>query len=108
MIDFKSERPIGLKEAAKLYPIGRGGRPTHETTIQRHIKRGVEVSNGEIVRLEGARCGYRWVTSAEAISRFMARLTAGALGEATSATMAPDRQKSLREAARECEALAPV
>jgi hypothetical protein len=108
MIDIKTERAISLRAATKFYPTGRGGRPTHETTVQRHIKEGVKLPSGEVVRLEGARCGYRWFTSAEAIGRFMARLTAGSLGDAAPIAATPDRQKALREAARECEAMAAV
>jgi hypothetical protein len=39
----------------------------------------VKLANGEIVRLEALRCGGRWITSVEAVARFMQRLTDGAL-----------------------------
>ena len=82
MIDLANERRIGLQETAKLYPSFRNGRPTHISTPLRHITKGVRLSNGEVIRLEGARLGGRWITTVEAVERFMQRLTAGALGTA--------------------------
>ena len=82
MIDLASEQRIGLHEAAKLYPSFRNGRTTHISTLLRHITKGVRLSNCEVVRLEGARLGGRWITSVEAVQRFMERLTADALGKA--------------------------
>src|SRR3954469_20565528 len=85
MIDLKTERTIGLHEAAKLYPSFRQGKATHISTPLRHITRGAKLASGEVVRLEGARLGGRWITSLEALERFMARLTGAALGEPESA-----------------------
>jgi hypothetical protein len=79
MIDLVSERRIGLHEAAKIPPSFREGKPTHVSTVLRWITKGVKLANGEVVRLEGARCGGRWTTSVEAVARFMERLTAGTL-----------------------------
>jgi Protein of unknown function (DUF1580) len=81
MIDLATEQRIGLNETAKLYPSSRKGRPTHISTPLRHITKGVRLANGVVVRLEGARLGGRWITSVEAVQRFMERLTAGALGD---------------------------
>jgi hypothetical protein len=83
MIDLAKEERLSLKEAAKLPPSYREGKPTHVSTIHRWITRGVRLTSGEVVRLEGARLGGRWITSVQAMERFMARLTAGALGDAT-------------------------
>jgi hypothetical protein len=82
MIDITTEQAIGLHEASRLYPSFRNGRPTHISTPLRHITRGVRLSNGQVVRLEGARLGGRWITTIEAVERFMQRLTAGAVGSA--------------------------
>jgi hypothetical protein len=71
MIDLLTERTITLVEAARLVPPGRGGRPTHLSTLLRWIKPGVRG-----VRLEAVRLGGRWVTSREALQRFADRLTA--------------------------------
>jgi hypothetical protein len=88
MIDLANEERLSLQEAAKLPPSFREGRPTHTSTILRWITKGVRLASGEIVRLEGARLGGRWITSVEAVHRFMERLTAGALGD--SATHTPE------------------
>jgi hypothetical protein len=71
MINLLTERVITLVEAARLVPPGRGGRPTHLSTLLRWINPGVRG-----VRLEAARLGGRWVTSHEALQRFAERLTA--------------------------------
>ena len=96
MIDLATEHRIGLHEAAKLYPSFRNGRPTHISTLLRHITKGTRLANGEVVRLEGARLGGRWITSVEAVQRFMERLTAGALGDRISADQAASRSTAKR------------
>ena len=53
-------------------------RPIHVSTIIRWITRGI---GGE--RLQAVRLGGRWVTSLEALDRFVARLTAGTAASAT-------------------------
>lgn len=62
------EQPLTITQAAKLYPEG-----TSPSTIINHIKRGVK-ARGVVVKLEGARMGGRWTTTAEAIERFRDRL----------------------------------
>ena len=96
MIDISTERQLGLQDAAKLYPSFRNGRPTHISTLLRHITRGVRLVNGEVVRLEGARLGGRWITSVEAVQRFMERLTSDALGDASKANTTPIRTTQQR------------
>jgi hypothetical protein len=75
MINLLTERVITLVEAARLVPPGRGGRPTHLSTLLRWIHPGVRG-----VQLEAARLGGRWVTSREALQRFAERLTAARAG----------------------------
>jgi hypothetical protein len=101
MIDLAKEQGIGLSEATKLYPSCRNGRPTHISTPLRHITKGVRLSNGVVVRLEGARLGSRWITSVEAVQRFMERLTAGALESATGENSPPVR--TFRQRRRELD-----
>jgi hypothetical protein len=107
MIDLESERTISLQEAARRYPSGREGKPTHVATVLRHITMGVRGPNGEIVRLDGTRLGRRWITSIEAIQRFSERLTAATIsnqaqapGVATSAS----RKRELERIKRELDA----
>jgi hypothetical protein len=95
MIDLKNEHAIGLHEAAKLYPSFRQGKATHISTILRHISKGTRLPSGAIIKLEGARLGGRWITTLEAVQRFMERLTGAALGESKAAE-APIVQTSAR------------
>jgi hypothetical protein len=81
MIDITAEQPITMREAARLYGSSRDGRPTHVSTIVRHIVRGTRLRSGEIVRLEGARIGGKWVTTRQSIQRYVERLTAAVLTE---------------------------
>ncbi len=86
MIDILTEKALGLSEAAKLYPSFRDGKRVHPATVLRHIMKGVVTRSGERVRLEGAKLGGRWITSAEAMRRFMERLTADSLNGDQTAT----------------------
>ncbi len=101
MIDIATERRIYLHAAVTLYPLSHTGRTVHISTVLRHITKGVRLPNGEIIRLEGARLGGRWITSVEAVQRFMERLTAGTLPDSTIAKAAVIR--TTRQRQRELE-----
>jgi hypothetical protein len=75
MIDLSSETPLSLASAAKLIPPARSGKATHLSTLLRWILHGARGPAGETVRLEAIRIGSRWLTSREAIQRFVERLT---------------------------------
>jgi hypothetical protein len=75
MIDLKNETPLSLTAAARLLPAGRSGRPVSLSCIFRWISDGVLAPDGQRVRLEAARAGGRWITSVEAIQRFMEKQT---------------------------------
>jgi hypothetical protein len=74
MIDLESERLMGLADAARMLP-GRDGRAVHPATLTRWIAKGAKGPDGGRVRLEAVRVGGRWVTSAEAVQRFVEALT---------------------------------
>jgi hypothetical protein len=101
MIDIATEHILNPREAARIYGRSRAGRPTHVSTIIRHITLGTRLPSGEIVRLEGLRLGGRWVTSQEAIQRYVERLTSAALGSTETGEAPP-----VRSAARERELVA--
>jgi hypothetical protein len=101
MFDLTHERGIGLHEAAKIPPSFREGKPTHVSTMIRWIAKGVKLANGEIVRLEALRCGGRWITSVEAVARFMQALTDGALHAPKETPATPIR--TTRQRRRELE-----
>lgn len=75
MIDLKRERVLTLAQAREHLPRRRGKQPA-ATTVWRWIVKG---SRG--VTLDGLRTPSGWVTSVEAISRFLAVLAALDRGE---------------------------
>jgi hypothetical protein len=66
---------LSLAQAAQRFPSSRLGRPVSPATIWRWCREGVKVPGFGIVRLECVRISGRWITSVEAISRFVARQT---------------------------------
>ena len=64
------ETRLFVTEVPRHLPLGRNGRPVHPLTVLRWIRQGVRG-----VRLEALKLGGRWVTSKEALARFMARLS---------------------------------
>lgn len=68
-IDMEREKLLTMSEATAYVPK-RNGRKVHSTTIWRWVRYG---SKG--VFLDGLRTPSGWVTSVEAISRFMVELT---------------------------------
>jgi hypothetical protein len=92
MINISKEKLLSLRDAAQLLPRSRNGRPTHPSTILRWILHGLRGR-----KLEGARLGGRWITSAEALERFVSPAEGGGGGVATaqgrpSAEAATDRE----------------
>src|SRR5579883_403932 len=78
MIDTTSENLLSLAEAVKLLPAGRGGRRVHFSTVLRWVLDGAKGPDGTRVRLEGVRLGGRWLTSRQALQRFVEKLTPAA------------------------------
>lgn len=70
-----TERLIGLAEAARLFPAYRQGRPVSPVTPWRWATKGVRRSDGATVRLEAVRVGGRWLTTVEAVERFIQNQT---------------------------------
>lgn len=54
------------------------GRHANGDTVLRWINHGLRGRNGQRIRLEACRAGGKWLTSAQAISRFFDALTAAA------------------------------
>jgi hypothetical protein len=71
MSNLLSEQLLSLSMAAKKIPPYRGHR-TNPSTIFRWIRSGVKLADGHVLKLEALRIAGRWVTSAEAIERFVA------------------------------------
>ena len=73
------EQRISMPAAARGFPPHRQDKPVHPATIIRWITAGVKTKAGRVVRLEGVRCGSRWLTSRAAVERFMEAQTNDAL-----------------------------
>jgi hypothetical protein len=96
---------LSLSQAARRFPPFREGKPCAPSTIFRWITAGVRLPDGRRVRLEAVRLGGRWLTSTQAIERFIARQTPRI---DTDPTLAPrtssHRQRAAERAGRELEA----
>jgi hypothetical protein len=60
-----------LSQAAKLFPPFRQNRPVTLSCVFRWVTKGVRGPDGQRIRLEGARLAGRWVTTPQAIVRFL-------------------------------------
>jgi hypothetical protein len=105
-LDIAKETPLSLAAAAKRLPRLRAGRPLHPATVLRWILDGVRGRDGDRIRLEAVRIGGRWCTSAEALQRFLATLSAAPAGPAGPAPRtAGQRQRAAERAGRELDKL---
>jgi hypothetical protein len=86
-IDLRSEQLLSLPQAARRFPPYRRGRPVNPSTVWRWVFVGVRLPGGRRVRLDAVRLSGRWLTSVEAIERFI-RAQTPRLGE-TAGTPAP-------------------
>lgn len=76
-IEIGKEELMNLVDAAKLIPSNHSGKGcAHVASILRWIQKG---SNG--IHLGAVRCGGKWVTSREAIARFLQACTEAAMDE---------------------------
>jgi hypothetical protein len=75
MIDLSAESILSLRDAAKLIPPARRGRPVSFQCILRWAMEGARSPTGERVKLKAIRLGGRWVTSRESLQRFAEALT---------------------------------
>jgi hypothetical protein len=74
-MNMLDETTLSLSQAAKLFPPFRAGRPVHSATLCRWILRGARSPDGSVVRLEAVRRPAGWLTSKQAVQRFLDRLT---------------------------------
>lgn len=104
-IDVATETLLSLSQAARRFPPYRQGRPVAVSTIWRWAFTGVLAPGGRRVRLEVVRLGGRWLTSVEAISRYIAAQTpsnAAAETARAAGTRTPrQRQRAAEHAERE-------
>jgi hypothetical protein len=75
VIDLSTESILSLRDAARLLPPARLGRPVSFQCLLRWVLDGSRAPDGTLVRLEALRVGGRYVTSREALQRFAEALT---------------------------------
>jgi hypothetical protein len=80
MIDLTIEQPLTLREATQLPALARNGRKPHISALYRWCTAGVRGVVLESIVVGGSRC-----TTAEAVKRWIAALTAAANGHASHA-----------------------
>lgn len=98
-------RLISAKDAARLFPPSRGGRPVAVGTVMRWGLKGCPAKapgrKGERIYLWMVRGPGQWMTSADAVARFLEALTADRLGQSAPAPAAPrTTARRAREIAR--------
>jgi hypothetical protein len=93
------ESNLLVQNLAKSLPHGRGSRSIHPGTLRRWIHKGVRG-----VRLEAVRLGGRWMTSYEAVERFMAALTNTVESPAPVGRSPTSRLRAISKAERLAEA----
>jgi hypothetical protein len=103
--DLTRETLLSLAQAARRFPPYRAGRPVNPSTIWRWCRQGVKVPGVGVVRLECVRLSGRWLTSVEAISRFVARQTPATDQPMPTPRTTGQRCKASERATRELEKL---
>jgi hypothetical protein len=74
-VNIRTEQLLSLPQAARRFPPYRQERPVSPSTIWRWISAGVRLPDGRRVKLAAIRLSGRWLTSLEAIERFVAAQT---------------------------------
>jgi hypothetical protein len=93
-----------LSKAGRRLPPSRGDNHPTLSCLLRWIQDGVLGPNGKRIRLEAARCGGRWLTTAAAIERFIAAQSPSISDEPTPAPRpAGKRQRASQRAAAQLE-----
>jgi hypothetical protein len=72
-IRILDEDRLSLEEVRPL--LGTGGKPCDFTTVYRAVTKGNLLPSGEKLRLEAVRISGQWVTSREAIVRYVEAMT---------------------------------
>jgi hypothetical protein len=106
VLDILNESSISLTEVCRTLPKGKRGRQVHLSCVLRWITQGSKAPDGRRVRLEAVRVGGRWITSKEALARFVAALTPRFQDEITAPALRSPakRQRASERAARRLEA----
>lgn len=104
LAEIQAGHGLGVGAAGRKFPGQRGNKSTDPVTIWRWITQGAKGPDGVTrIKLEAVRVGGRWLTSEQAIGRFVAALT-GTANQPTPAPRAPaERRRASAAAARRLE-----
>jgi hypothetical protein len=93
-----------LSQAARRFPAYRQGRPVTLSCLVRWVTDGVRGPEGERIRLEAARLAGRWITTPQAIARFIDAQTPRQVDTQSKSSRPPSaRQRASERAAAELE-----
>jgi hypothetical protein len=98
-IDLSAETLLSLSQAAKRLPPLRTDRPVSPATVWRWIIKGTRRADGIVVRLEACKIGSRYVTSVEALDRYVQGLNG-----TYKMQPAPSRKRAHKKAKRQVAA----
>jgi len=103
-VDISSEQLLSLPQAARRFPPYRRGRPVNPSTVWRWISSGVKLSGGRRVKLGAVRLSGRWLTSVEALARFIEAQTPDlGNGASLAADAAPETPRAENQRRRRSE-----
>lgn len=103
-IDIRREQLLSLFQAARRLPPSRRNAPVSASTLWRWAFKGVRLLDGTCVKLAVVRLAGRWLTSIEAIERFIAAQTPNpddTTADAPSPRTPRQRQRASAKAAAE-------
>jgi hypothetical protein len=94
VIRILDEEKLSLEEARPV--MGTGGKPCDFTTVYRAVTKGNLLPNGQRLRLEAVRISGQWVTSREAIGRYVLAMTLGWTNETGERLTMPSKTNKAR------------
>jgi hypothetical protein len=98
LIEILAGQGQSLAAAVRPLPAHRGKGSVNPCTAFRWVTKGVKTPDGRVVKLEAARVGGRWLTTPEAVARFLQSLTAAADPIATRSLPTPRSETASRRA----------
>ena len=96
-MNLEGEELLTLSQAARLFPGHRGAKSTSRVTVGRWITRGNRTADGSRVKLEGVRVGSSWMTSREAVNRYLEALSRGRTDESVPTPTPQPKRTGARE-----------
>ena len=91
MIDIDTEDLLSLAAAARTLPPLRQERPVNKATLFRWAVNGLKATDGTVVKLDAIRVGARWVTSRQALARFIQAMSERREADAEERAVVPNQ-----------------